>query len=94
MQEAANFILKLYKAWDENFSGPFHDNVDPIIQNAKTATNAATGSLLNETTKIFTDGSNVILDAVEVLLTRQVDVFSLLSSGIITGGDEQTFMII
>ena len=92
LQEAANFILGLYKAWDENFSGPFHDNLDPIMQNAKTAANATTGSLLDATTKIFTDGANVLLDAVEVLLTRQIDVFSLLSSGIITGGDEQTFM--
>ena len=52
---------------------------------------ALTGGLSEQLSALFSEASSFLMDFVLVLITRQYDIFGLLSSGVPQGFDEQTF---
>jgi hypothetical protein len=88
---AANTILDLYSWWDENFLGPYQDQIGPIHDNLSDEVDAVTGGLASTISKISSEAFNFLLDAVVVMISRTYDVFSFLGSGVPSGYDEQVF---
>ncbi len=88
---AANLIRTLFTWWDDNFLGPYEDILGPIADNASDELGALTGGLSQELSAIFSQAISFLIDFVLVLITRQYDIFGLLSSGVPQGFDEQTF---
>lgn len=88
---AANLIRTLFTWWDENFLGPYEDILGPIADNTADEISALTGGLSEQLSGIFSQAISFLIDFVLVLITRQYDIFGLLSSGVPSGFDEQTF---
>ncbi len=89
---AAEFIRELYTWWDENFLEPWEDTLGPVADNTwDQLSESATGGLLQQLGDLATNAIAYLLDRLEVLITRQYDVFGILGSGVSAGVDEQTF---
>lgn len=88
---AANLIRTLFTWWDDNFLGPYEDILEPIADNNADIFNSLTGGLSQEISDIFSQAISFLEDFVLVLITKQYDIFGLLSSGVPQGFDEQTF---
>jgi hypothetical protein len=88
---AANLIRTLFTWWDDNFLGPYEDILGPIADNTADEIGALTGGLSEQLSGIFSQAISFLIDFVLVLITKQYDIFGLLSSGVPQGFDEQTF---
>jgi hypothetical protein len=88
---AANTIKELYTWWDDNFLGPYEDQLGPIADNTADEVNAISGGLVNQLSGISSRAFDYLIEFAELLVIRQYDVFSLLGSGVPCGYDEQTF---
>ncbi len=89
---AADFIRELYTWWDENFMEPWEDTLGPIADNTWDQLDAAaTGGLLGQLGDLASNGIAFLIAQLEILVTRQFDVFGILGSGVQEGFDEQTF---
>jgi hypothetical protein len=88
---AANLIRTLFTWWDDNFLGPYEDILGPIGDNLSDEFSSLTGGLSQELSDVFSQAIQFLIDFVLVLITKQYDVFGLLSSGVPQGFDEQTF---
>jgi hypothetical protein len=88
---AANTIRELYTWWDDNFLGPWQDQIGPIENNLSDEIDAATGGLAGQLSSILSRAFSFLLDSLQVMIVRQYDVFSFLGSGVPSGYDEQVF---
>ena len=88
---AANTIREIYTWWDDNFLGPWDDQMGPIADNFADELGALTGGLSTQLTELASRGIQFLLDTIVVLAVRQYDVFSFLGSGVPAGNDEQVF---
>ena len=87
----ASFIRDLYTAWDDNFLGPYESAMGPISNNLSDEINALSGGLKDEIEQIASEASKILTDFILELILQQYDFFGLLSSGVPSGFDEQTF---
>ena len=87
----ASTVRKFYEALDENFLGPWEDNMGPIMDNANDLASALSGGLLGQLEAILGQLKSTLFDTIAVLAAQQYDLFSLLSSGVPNGFDEQAF---
>lgn len=87
----ANTIRDLYTWWDDNFLGPVESALGPIGANLDDELNALTGGLKDSLEGVFNQAFSFLKDFILRLILEQYDVFGLLSSGVPTGYDEQTF---
>lgn len=88
---AANTIQELFTWLDENFLGPWEDQIGPIEDNTSDEVAAITGDLTTQINAIQSKFTSFLLDAVVVLASRTHDIFSILSSGVPAGYDEKVF---
>lgn len=88
---AANMMRILFTWWDEHFLGPYEDLLGPIAANTTDELGALTGGLSEQLSTIFSQASSFLVDFTILLISEQTDIFSLLSSGVPQGFDEQTF---
>ncbi|MBV9581433.1 MAG: hypothetical protein JO057_22885, partial [Chloroflexi bacterium] len=88
---AANLIRELFTWWDDNFLGPYEDILGPIADNLSDEFSSLSGGLSDELSSMFGEAIQYLINFVLVLITRQYDIFGLLSSGVPQGFDEQTF---
>lgn len=88
---AANMVKDLYEWWDENFLEPWDATLGPVAANTADELGALTGGLITQLGDIASQALDFLVAYVEVLITRQYDVFGLLGSGVPEGVDEQTF---
>jgi hypothetical protein len=87
----ANTIREIYTWWDDNFLGPWEDQMGPIQDNLSDEVDALTGGLASQLSSILSRAFSFLLDSVVVMMVRQYDVFGFLGSGIISAYDEQVF---
>lgn len=87
----ANTIRDLYTAWDDTFLGPYESAMGPVGDNLADELNALSGGLKATIEGISTQASALLRDFIETLILQQYDFFGILSSGVPTGFDEQTF---
>lgn len=88
---AANTIRELYTWWDDNFLGPWQDQIGPIEDNLSDEVDALTGGLASQLSSLLSRGFSFLIDSVLVMMVRQYDVFSFLGSGVPAGYDEKVF---
>lgn len=88
---AANTIREIYTWWDDNFLGPWEDQIGPIQDNLSDEVDAVTGGLASQLSSILSRAFSFLLDTIVVMIVRQYDVFSFLGSGVPSGYDEQVF---
>ena len=88
---AANTIREIYTWWDDNFLGPWEDQIGPIQDNLSDEVDAVTGGLAGQLSSILSRAFSFLLDTILVMVVRQYDVFSFLGSGVPSGYDEQVF---
>jgi hypothetical protein len=87
----ANEIIELYTFWDDNFLGPFESAIGPIQNNANDEINALTGGLQASLEGIFGQAFSALEEFILKQIVKQYDLFGILSSGVPSGFDEQTF---
>jgi hypothetical protein len=88
---AANIARILFQWWDDNFLGPFESVMSPIEANASNQADALTGGLASQLSDIFTRAVKFLHDIMLLMISRNYDVYGLLSSGQPSGFDEQVF---
>jgi hypothetical protein len=88
---AANFIRDTYTWLDDNFLGPWEDALGPIGMNSADELGALTGGLSSQLGNIASETISFLKDAIITLMSRQYDVFGVLSSGVQDGYDEKSF---
>jgi len=86
-----NEIRELYTWWDDNFLGPYESAIGPIGNNAQDLANALTGGLKEAIEGIFSQAIGFLKDEILKLILQQYDFFGILSSGVPSGFDEQSF---
>ena len=87
----ANTVRELFTDWDEIFLGPYESALGPIGDNLADETNALTGGLKDEIEAIFGQATKFLKNFVLKLILEQYDFFGILSSGLQSAFDEQTF---
>jgi hypothetical protein len=87
----ASTIKDLFTAWDDTFLGPYESAMGPISDNLNDELNALSGGLKDTIEQIASQATKLIQDFILKLILQQYDFFGLLSSGVPTGYDEQTF---
>jgi hypothetical protein len=87
----ARAIIELYTFWDDKFLGPYESAMGPIGDNLSDLENALTGGLKDTLETIFAEANSILHDFILQLILEQFDFFGLLSSGLQSGFDEQTF---
>ncbi len=87
----ASTVEDLYTWWDDNFLGPYESAIGPIGNNLQDELNALTGGLKDSLEGIFNQAFSYLKDTIVKLILEQYDFFGLLSSGMSSGFDEQTF---
>ena len=87
----AGAIKDIYTWWDDNFLGPYESAMGPIGNNLQDELNALSGGLKDQIEAIFGQAFSFLTDTILKLILQQYDFFGLLSSGVPTGYDEQTF---
>ena len=87
----ATTIRELYTWWDDNFLGPYESAIGPISNNLQDELNALSGGLKDQIEAIFGQAFSFLKDTILKLVLEQYDFFGLLSSGVPSGFDEQTF---
>jgi hypothetical protein len=87
----ASTIKELYTWWDDNFLGPYESAIGPIANNLQDELNALSGGLKDTIEGIFGQAFAFLKDTIIKLVLEQYDFFGLLSSGVPSGYDEQTF---
>ena len=88
---AADLVKDIYEKWDENVLGPCQDQLGPIAMNQSNELDGVSGGLIGQLSDIASSATSFLLEAMQLVLIRQYDVFSLLGSGVPQGYDEQTF---
>jgi hypothetical protein len=88
---AANTIREIYTWWDDNFLGPWEDQIGPIADNLSDEVDAVTGGLASQLSGLLSRAFSFLMDTALVMIVRQYDVFSFLGSGVPSGYDEQAF---
>jgi Zinc dependent phospholipase C len=87
----ANTVRELFTDWDEVFLGPYESALGPIGDNLSDEINALTGGLKDEIEAIFGDAMKLLKNFILRLILEQYDFFGVLSSGLQSAFDEQTF---
>jgi hypothetical protein len=87
----ASTIRELFTAWDEDFLGPWESAMGPIGDNSADEINALTGGLKDTIDAISSQAMSLLHDFILKLILQQYDFFGLLSSGLQSAYDEQTF---
>jgi hypothetical protein len=79
---AANTIKTIFDSWDENFLGPWQDQMGPVQDNLADEVDAVTGGLASQLSSILSRTFSFLIDTIAVLGVRSYDVYGLLSSGV------------
>ena len=87
----AREVELLFTLWDDHFLGPYESAMGPIGDNLQDELNALSGGLKDTIETIFGEAISILKDEIIRLITQQYDFFGLLSSGVPSGFDEQTF---
>ena len=88
---ASQTIKNFYDTFDDIFIGPYTDSFAAIDQNSTDLNNAFGGGFPQQITEITNRTKQFLRDTELILLSRQVDLFSFLGSGVPKGWDEQAF---
>lgn len=87
-------IMKFMEGFWEKidpYIAAYEQSLGPQVDQAGSIANALTGGLLQTITDASQQISNILITALEDLVTSQFDWFSILGSGVPSGYDEQTF---
>jgi len=88
---AASTVREIYDWLDENFIGPWENEMGPVLDGYGDIANALSGGLIDQIGDIANRAAAFIKEALEIVVIRQADLFALLGSGVPAGFDEQTF---
>jgi hypothetical protein len=88
---AANTVRDVYQWWDDNFLGPYEDQIGPVSDDLSAELNSLSGGVVAEIDRITSRAFDFLKDTILQLAARHYDIFSLLSSGVPSGYDEQVF---
>lgn len=86
----AKFMEDLYNKIDP-YIAAYEDTLGPILDQGNSELNALTGGMLNSITGVSKQLTDILITGLEDFVSDQYDWFSLMTSGVPAGSDEQSF---